>query len=74
MLQGRAAVVLGNSPALGAVDCALLDQVVTIGVNRVCRLVQPDILLVVDRRILRDEEADLRSFPATPATTSGSSA
>lgn len=59
---GQPVVILGNSPALSAVDLSPLKKVKTIGVNRVCRIFTPDVLLFVDPPILEAEEAHYKEF------------
>jgi hypothetical protein len=59
---GQAVVVLGNSPALAAVDLAPLKLVQTIGVNRIGRIFTPNVLLFTDPPILQDEEAFYKAF------------
>jgi hypothetical protein len=59
---GKAVVVLGNSPALKAVDLEPLKRVQTIGVNRIGRIFTPNVLLFTDPPILQDEEAFYKAF------------
>jgi hypothetical protein len=59
---GKKVVVLGNSTALNHVDTSLLRRVTTFGVNRICRVLTPDVLLFTDPPILKSEEEYYRKF------------
>jgi len=63
-LKGKHVVVLGNSPALNEVDLELLDHpsIVTIGINRICRVYQPTAVLFTDPPIVTVEEPLYRAY------------
>jgi hypothetical protein len=50
---------MGNSPALNHVDLSLLDDIFTIGVNRILRVYNPDVVLLVDVVIMKQERESL---------------
>ena len=60
--SGKKVVVLGNSTALNHVNVELLKKVFTIGVNRICRVFTPDVLLFTDPPILKSEEEYFKKF------------
>jgi hypothetical protein len=70
-VKGKAVVVLGNSPALKEVDLTPLKDVLTIGVNRICRVFTPDVLLLTDPPILKAEEAWFKDFKGPILTWHG---
>ena len=55
-LEGKSVVVLGNSPALNFVDLELLKKVSTIGVNKICKVFAPDMVIFTDPPILESEQ------------------
>jgi hypothetical protein len=70
-LEGKTVVVLGNSPALKDVDLTPLKDVLTIGVNRICRIFTPDVLLLTDPPILKAEEEWFKKFKGPILTWHG---
>lgn len=61
-LTGKPVVVLGNSPALKAVDLSPLKKVTTIGVNRICRVFEPSCVLITDPPVVDAEIEYLKKF------------
>lgn len=55
-LEGKSVVVLGNSPALNFVELEHLKKITTIGVNKICRIFHPDMVIFTDAPILTSEE------------------
>jgi len=61
-MKDKVVVILGNSPALKEVDLSVLDDVVTIGVNRVAGVYKPSALLFTDPPIYYVEKETYDTF------------
>jgi hypothetical protein len=70
-LSDQVVIVLGNSPAINEVDLTLLDSVITIGVNRICRSYTPTVLLLTDPPILEAEDEWFKKFDGPILTWHG---
>jgi hypothetical protein len=70
-LRGKAVVVLGSSPALNEVDLSVLDDVVTIGINRICEVYDPTALLFTDPPIYYVAQDDYDRFKGPILTWHG---
>ena len=61
-IKGEVAFVLGNGPHLLDNDLSLIEEMFSVGTNRICRVFQPTILLWQDAELLKtDKESVLQS-------------